>query len=74
MNRPNHLMVITDLPRDTGGALGGLRRALVGSFNYCRKYPSKMVILKETLQYVVARIEAWEPTPEVVVTPPVEGE
>jgi hypothetical protein len=60
MKYPNHLMVVTDLPRDTGGALGGLRRALVASFNYCRKYPVKMAILKETIEFVHKRIRAWE--------------
>jgi hypothetical protein len=66
MNRPNsnHLMTVTDLPRDKQGALGGLRRALVASFNYCRKYPTKMVVLKSTLEYVHGRIRAWEVTQE----------
>lgn len=76
-NRPAHHMKVTDLPSDKMGALGSLRRALCASFNYCRHYPVKMQLLKETLVYVHGRIVEWEqahaPEPEPEVQP-VEGE
>ena len=43
---------LTDLPRDPQGCLGGLRKALVASANYCKRYPKKLHILKATLAYV----------------------
>lgn len=52
-------MCISELPQDFG-ALGGLRHALKSSFNYCRKYPVKMALLKKTLVYVHNRIVEWE--------------
>ena len=58
---PNRLD-ITDMPRDKSNDLGSLRRALCACFNYCRKYPRKMVILKEVIRYVHNRIVEWEKT------------
>ena len=57
--RPSRLD-LTDMPRDKARVLGGLRGALCASFNYCRKYPAKMTVLKETLKYVHGRIIQWE--------------
>ncbi len=54
--RPARLDIV-DMPRDKARVLGGLRQALCASFNYCRKYPSKMQVLQEVLVYVVARID-----------------
>lgn len=51
---------IKDMPRDQTRALGGLRQALAASFNYCRKYPAKMAVLKEVLKYTYNRIVAFE--------------
>lgn len=51
---------ITDMPRDEKRALGGLRKALCASFNYCRKYPTKMKTLKSVIRYTYERIVAWE--------------
>jgi hypothetical protein len=51
---------IKDMPRDKTRALGGLRQTLASSFNYCRKYPAKMAVLKEVLKYTYNRIVAFE--------------
>lgn len=51
---------IKDMPRDSTRALGGLRQALAASFNYCRKYPAKMAVLKEVIKYTYNRIVAFE--------------
>ncbi len=51
---------IKDMPRDKTRALGGLRQALVASFNYCRKYPVKMAVLKDVVKYTYNRIVAYE--------------
>lgn len=59
VKRPARLDIV-DMPRDTTRALGGLRQAICASFNYCRKYPAKMAILKEVLKYTYNRIVAWE--------------
>jgi len=47
---------LTDLPRDPQGCLGGLRKALVASTNYCKRYPKKLQVLKATLKYVYGYI------------------
>lgn len=57
--RPSRLD-LTDMPRDKQRALGGLRSALCASFNYCKRYPAKLKILKETLAYVHKRIVQFE--------------
>lgn len=57
--RPSRLD-LTDMPRDKQRALGGLRGALCASFNYCKRYPTKLKILKETLAYVHNRIVQFE--------------
>lgn len=59
VKRPARLDIV-DMPRDTTRALGGLRQALCASFNYCRKYPAKMAVLKEVLKYTYNRIVQWE--------------
>ena len=59
VKRPARLDIV-DMPRDKTRALGGLRQALCASFNYCRKYPAKMAVLKEVLKYTYNRIVAWE--------------
>lgn len=59
VKRPARLDIV-DMPRDTTRALGGLRQALCASFNYCRKYPLKMEVLKQVLKYTYSRIVAWE--------------
>ncbi|QDP58692.1 MAG: hypothetical protein Tp125SUR00d2C35697761_27 [Prokaryotic dsDNA virus sp.] len=51
---------IRDMPRDKSRSLGALRQALCASFNYCRKYPTKMAILKEVLKYTYNRINEFE--------------
>ncbi|QPI17712.1 hypothetical protein vBAmePR8F_gp52 [Alteromonas phage vB_AmeP_R8W] len=51
---------IKDMPRDSTRALGGLRQALAASFNYCRKYPAKMEVLKEVIKYTYNRIVTFE--------------
>lgn len=51
---------VRDLPRDRERVLGGLRKALCASFNYCRKYPSKLAHLKIALTYVVSRITEYQ--------------
>lgn len=51
---------ISELPRDTEQAMGVFRVALCKTFNYCRMYPRKMSLLKETVKYVFTRIKAWE--------------
>lgn len=53
--RPARLDIV-DMPRDKNRVLGGLRLALCASFNYCRKYPAKMLVLKEVLEYVLERV------------------
>lgn len=73
MTRPNHHMQVTDLPRDKG-ALGGLKRALCASFNYCRKYPKKMTVLKETIVFVHGKIVEWENAQVTVEAPVAEEE
>lgn len=55
--RPARLDIV-DMPRDPARALGGLRQALCASFNYTRKYPEKLKLLRNTLVYVVKRIDA----------------
>jgi len=32
--------------------MGGLRKTLVASVNYCRRYPAKLELLKQTLEVV----------------------
>lgn len=59
VKRPARLDIV-DMPRDTTRALGGLRQAICASFNYCRKYPNKMAVLKEVLKYTYNRIVMWE--------------
>ena len=51
---------IKDMPRDETRALGNLRQTLCASFNYCRKYPLKMAVLKTVLKYVYNRIVQFE--------------
>tara|TARA_R110002020_G_scaffold147465_1_gene322825 strand:+ start:1080 stop:1382 length:303 start_codon:yes stop_codon:yes gene_type:complete len=53
--RPTRLD-IRDLPRDEKRVLGGLRAALVKSFNYVRRYPAKLAVLEETLRFVHGRV------------------
>lgn len=57
---------IKDMPRDQTRALGGLRQALAASFNYCRKYPAKMAVLKEVIKYTYNRIVAFEKEQEAL--------
>jgi len=59
VKRPARLDIV-DMPRDTTRSLGGLRQALCASFNYCRKYPTKMTVLKTVLKYTYQRIVSWE--------------
>ena len=51
---------IKDLPRDNSRALGGLRGTLCASFNYCRRYPVKLELLKQTLKVVYNQISAYQ--------------
>lgn len=53
---------ITDLPRDETYSLGTLRSALVKEFNSARSKEAKMVKLKETLEYTLARVVETLPT------------
>lgn len=53
-------MSLTDLPRDPHRCMGAARAALLGAFNYARKYPRKMTYFKNLMHYVLGRIEAWE--------------
>ncbi len=57
---------IKDMPRDQTRALGGLRQALAASFNYCRKYPAKMAVLKDVVKYTYNRIVAYEKEQEAL--------
>lgn len=59
IKRPARLDIV-DMPRDNQRSLGTLRQALCASFNYCRKYPDKMEVLKSVVKYVYTRITAWE--------------
>lgn len=54
-NRPTRLD-IRDLPRDESRVLGGLRAALVKTFNYVRRYPAKLALLEQTLRAVHERV------------------
>ncbi len=65
--RPARLDIV-DMPRDKNRVLGGLRLALCASFNYCRKYPAKMLVLKEVLEYVVERINNHSKVMEDIAT------
>lgn len=50
-----------DLPRDKQGCLGSLRKTLCASVNYCKRYPAKLSLLKETLKaayQAVVKMEA----------------
>lgn len=49
-----------DMPRDKARVLGTLRQVICASFNYSRKYPPKMALLKETLRYAHNRVVQWE--------------
>lgn len=51
---------VQDLPRDRLQALSSVRKPLILTYNYCRNFPVKMQLFKETLQAVVKQIEAWE--------------
>jgi hypothetical protein len=51
VTRPRRLDLV-DLPRDKQRALGSLRGMLVAAANYCKRYPAKLAVLKETLKYV----------------------
>jgi hypothetical protein len=55
LDRPTRLK-IADLPRDEKRVLGGLRTALIHSFNFSRRYPLKLAVLEETLRYVHGRV------------------
>lgn len=57
--RPTRLDIV-DMPRDKARVLGGLRQAICASFNYCRKYPAKLEVLRETLEYVLGRIDTYQ--------------
>tara|TARA_R110000822_G_scaffold310397_1_gene443037 strand:- start:2253 stop:2714 length:462 start_codon:yes stop_codon:yes gene_type:complete len=59
IKRPARLDIV-DMPRDTTRALGGLRQAICASFNYCRRYPAKMAVLKSVVKYTYNRIVQWE--------------
>jgi hypothetical protein len=59
VKRPARLDM-TDMPRDPQRALGGLRKMLCATFNYTRKYPTKLAVFKETLKYVYNRISEYE--------------
>lgn len=43
---------IGDLPRDRQGAISKLRKQLVASANYCKRYPLKLAVLKATIKCV----------------------
>jgi len=47
---------LASMPRDESRCLGGLRQALCASFNYCRRYPRKLALLKATIKYVYVQI------------------
>ena len=51
---------ITDMPRDPQRCLGPVRKVLCNSFNYCRRYPAKMAVLKEVLKFTYGCILEWE--------------
>ena len=51
---------IKHLPRDKQRCLGSLRKALVASANYCKRYPKKLAVLKATLKFVYAWILEFE--------------
>lgn len=50
-------LTIGDLPRDSTGITAGLKQTLVVTYNYSRKYPTKMVALREMLQAVVDKLD-----------------
>jgi len=43
---------LADLPKDTQGALTGIRQPLIKVVNYCRQYPAKLEVLRKTLGIV----------------------
>lgn len=43
-------LTLQDLPRDKSRALGSLRQTLCATVNYCRRYPEKLELLKQTLK------------------------
>ena len=51
---------VTDLPRDNYNVCGSLRATLCKVFNYCRKFPYKLALLKSVLLHVLAEIEKAE--------------
>lgn len=52
--RPTRLDII-DLPRDPERCLGGLRAGLCSTFNYVKRYPTKLATFIEVLEYVLER-------------------
>jgi hypothetical protein len=57
--RPARLDIV-DMPRDPQKCLGGIRQAICATFNYCRRHPTKMAILKSVVKYTYSRITQWE--------------
>lgn len=53
-------LTLQDLPRDKSRALGGLRQALCASVNYCRRYPDKLELLKQTLKTAYNYVNAYQ--------------
>jgi len=49
---------IVDLPSDKHNALGGTRRALVNTFNYCRGYVYRLEVFKVTLEFMLKAVDA----------------
>jgi pyruvate/2-oxoglutarate dehydrogenase complex dihydrolipoamide acyltransferase (E2) component len=49
---------IQDLPRDRTRATGALRSTLCSVVNYCKRYPAKLALVKEILDYTVAYVDA----------------
>lgn len=53
-------ITIGDLPTDRARSLSALNKELCSTFNYCRAYPDKMSVLKDSLKFVHAKIVAFE--------------
>lgn len=49
-----------DFPRVPWTPAFGVRKALSGAYNYCRRFPNKMQSLKTILLFTLSRIDEWE--------------
>lgn len=51
---------LVDLPKDPGGVTGGLRKQLVETFNYTKRYPAKLALFKLIIKTVYNKIVEFE--------------